>query len=407
MHRPTPRATSAPPPERAPAIERGSAGAPLIRWATYWQVTVGVGATLLLFTILRFYLTRLVIGGEPMTLVAIARRQAPSWIAWALLLPLVVLMCRHLPIRHGRDAPRIATHVLAFVVFQALLGVVSTLAVELLRPRAAAPPFSVLRATLRADPIFALVLYGSVTTILHLIRYAALLRDREAAVADAARAEALLRKRVAEAQLESLQRQLQPHFLFNTLNTISAHVTREPAVARQLLTRLGGMLRQVLAKHRQPVVPLTEELAFLDEYLALQQARFREALATSVRADPGALRAAVPWMILQPIVENAIAHGRSADGVCRIAVTVRVTQGALVMEVLDEGPGFDPTVLGAAARSEHARGIGLRNTRERLESLYGDDASLLIENASPSGARVTIRIPSVPFSVTASGTARE
>jgi two-component system, LytTR family, sensor kinase len=406
VHRPTPRATSARPPEGTPTIERGSADAPLIRWATYWQVTVGVGATLLLFILLRAYMTRLVIGGEPITLMALAQRQAPSWIAWALLLPLVVLMCKHLPIRSGRDARRIAMHVLAFVVFQALLGIVSTFAAGLLRPRAA-PPFSVLRATLRADPILALVLYGSVTTILHLIRYAALLRDREAAVADAARAEALLRRRVAEAQLESLQRQLQPHFLFNTLNTISAHVTREPAVARQLLTRLGGLLRQVLAKHRQPVVPLAEELAFLEEYLALQQARFREALVTSVRADPTALRAAVPWMILQPIVENAIAHGRSEDGVCRIAVTVLATQGQLVMAVSDEGPGFDPTMLGAAARSELARGIGLRNTRERLESLYGDGASFHIENVPGAGARVTLRIPSVPFSASGSGSARE
>jgi LytS/YehU family sensor histidine kinase len=158
------------------------------------------------------------------------------------------------------------------------------------------------------------------------------------------------------------------------------------------------------------VVPLAEELAFLEEYLALQQARFRDALVTSVRADPTVLRAAVPWMILQPIVENAIAHGHGGDGVCRITVRVLVEEGQLVLEVSDEGPGFDPGMLWAAAKSEHGRGIGIRNTRERLESLYGDGASLHLENVDEttnSGARVTVRIPLVPFSATSASGAQE
>ncbi len=175
---------------------------------------------------------------------------------------------------------------------------------------------------------------------------------------------AQLERYLAEAQLRSLRLQLQPHFLFNALNTISSEMYRDVAAADEMLSQLAELLRSSLASAQTDEVPLAAELALLDRYLALMRARFGDRLAISVSVAPDVGTALVPSMFLQPIVENAIRHGRvSSEGHGAIAVRARRENGSLEIEVQDDGPGS--TGGGAGA------GIGLAATAERLRLLYG------------------------------------
>ena len=166
--------------------------------------------------------------------------------------------------------------------------------------------------------------------------------------------------------------QLQPHFLFNTLNAIMVLVRQQRgAQAEEMLARLSDLLRCVLDEVAAQEVPLRRELEYLQLYLSIEQVHFQDRLRIEISANPTVLDAAVPQMILQPIVENAIRHGiarSSAAGQIRISASR--TGDTLEIDVQDDGPGFP------AAHSSNTRGIGLANTRARLEQLYGDAARL-------------------------------
>jgi signal transduction histidine kinase len=173
---------------------------------------------------------------------------------------------------------------------------------------------------------------------------------------------------LARAQLRNLRLQLQPHFLFNALNTISATMYEDPAAADEMLGGLADLLRSSLRTAQSDEVPLEEELALLDRYLHLMRARFGERLKVSIELDPQAATALVPSLILQPLVENAIRHGNAErSGRGTIAVRARTEGERLVLEVEDDGPGD-------ARRNGHKTdsGIGLAATAERLQILYGD-----------------------------------
>jgi signal transduction histidine kinase len=198
-----------------------------------------------------------------------------------------------------------------------------------------------------------------------------------------------LQSQLVGAQLAALKAQLQPHFLFNTLNAIVSLVHQgKNAEAEVMLGRLADLLRSLLEDTHSQQVPLRRELEYLRLYLAIEQVRFADRLRAEVTADEGLLDALVPHLALQPVVENAIRHGlgRSAAA-SRIAVRARRHGERLVLTVEDDGPGLAPR--------DPARppGIGLANTRERLERLYGPDASLAIESIAPHGVRVTLTIP--------------
>jgi LytS/YehU family sensor histidine kinase len=191
------------------------------------------------------------------------------------------------------------------------------------------------------------------------------------------------------ARLGALKMQLQPHFLFNTLNAIMTLVRqRKGEQAEEMLASLSDLLRCVLEDVEAQEVPLRRELEYLQLYLHIEQARFQDRLKVEISADPAILDAALPQMGLQPIVENAIRHGigrSSAASMIRIGAS-RVN-GKLELRVQDDGPGF-PVV-----NSSPDRGIGLANTTARLRQLYGDEASLKIENGQQGGAVVTMTLP--------------
>jgi sugar lactone lactonase YvrE len=197
-----------------------------------------------------------------------------------------------------------------------------------------------------------------------------------------------LRTALVEAQLDALQFQLRPHFLFNTLNSLLPLVGRDPERARQMVIRLGELLRLSLQSEDTPLVTLQEEARILDKYLSIERVRFRDRLEATVSIPPEVASAKVPCFLLQPLVENAIQHGVGGRaGAGRIAVTAAAAGGDLLLEVRDDGPG--PREDAAA----HDLGIGLRNTRRRLEALYPGRHELTLRRGAEGGAEARIRIP--------------
>lgn len=196
-----------------------------------------------------------------------------------------------------------------------------------------------------------------------------------------------------EARLDALQRQINPHFLFNTLNSIASLVRRRPEQARELIVKLANILRRMLSEH-DAFVPLRDELTTTEDYLSIEVVRFgAEKLRVMKEIDPAALEVPVPTMLIQPLVENSIKHGlepRIAGGI--ITLRSRLEGGRLVIEVEDDGVGIAP---GRAHTSGVLRGtgIGMRNVRERLQVLYGDAANFDVRSQPGRGTKVTMAFP--------------
>jgi hypothetical protein len=209
---------------------------------------------------------------------------------------------------------------------------------------------------------------------------------------------AQLERSLAQAQLRNLRLQLQPHFLFNALNTISATMYEDPAAADEMLDRLAELLRISLKTAQTDEVPLGAEMEALDCYLALMRARFGDRLEVSLAIDSEARGALVPSLLLQPLVENAVRHGGAErTGRGRIAVRAVRAGGELALEVTDDGPGLDagrrPPAGLDARRALPEGGLGLSATAERLQLLYGSEHRLEAGAAPGGGFRVGIRLP--------------
>lgn len=226
-----------------------------------------------------------------------------------------------------------------------------------------------------------LLIYAAVVAITLMARYYRNTRDGELRVAR-------LEGQLARARLQALNAQMRPHFLFNTLHTIG-QLWRSGAhdAAEEALDNLGGLFRRVHDSTQVAVVPLAEELAMVREYLAIEQARFRDRLRIVVRADEAALGWDVPPLILQPLVENAVRHGISARSTAgQVEVVADVVGDRLRLLVRDDGPGVD------AVSPQPGSGTGLASTRERLAQLHGDAARLDIDS-SATGTVATVWLP--------------
>lgn len=202
---------------------------------------------------------------------------------------------------------------------------------------------------------------------------------------------AQLESRLLEAELSVLKQQLHPHFLFNALNTVASLVREQKnPEAVQLLSKISSLLRLTLESARIQQVTLRQEVDFIVRYLEIQQARFADRLGFSIDIEPSAMEAKVPNLLLQPLVENAVLHGLASKPE-RGTVVVRagVRDRRLWMEVRDDGVGFD--VRRPISRS--GGGIGLQNTRERLERLHGPSHRFVIESAPGSGTSIKLELP--------------
>jgi two-component system LytT family sensor kinase len=197
-----------------------------------------------------------------------------------------------------------------------------------------------------------------------------------------------LEARLAQAQLEILRSQMEPHFLFNALNSIATLTRIDPASAERMTLKLAALLRVSLDCAGSQEIPLKQELAFLQNYLDIQQTRFQDRLTIHLDVDPNLLSALVPSLILQPLVENAIRHGiakSAAPGYVNISAAR--DNGSIKIEIADNGVGVTHNP------SEQREGFGLRNTRARLQQLYGDHHHFHLENAPGGGCRVSLMIP--------------
>jgi signal transduction histidine kinase len=197
--------------------------------------------------------------------------------------------------------------------------------------------------------------------------------------------------RASQAQLQALKMQLHPHFLFNSLHSISALIHTDPDAADRMIARLGDFLRMTLDSSAVQEVPLQQELDFLNCYLDIERIRFQDRLTTRLDVDPQTLGCRVPNLILQPLVENAIRHGiapRAAPG--HVEVTAERRERVLRLQVRDNGPGLPPQ---GSETKQPEGGLGLSNTRARLTQLYGDQYSFDLSNDPRGGTIATLEIP--------------
>jgi hypothetical protein len=226
-----------------------------------------------------------------------------------------------------------------------------------------------------------IILYEIILTFHYAIEYYDKYRDERVR-------SALLEARAAQAELQALKMQLQPHFLFNALNSISALTLEHPRAAVRMIARLGDFLRKTIDNNGAQEVSLQDEIEFLRCYLEIEQVRFRDRLQVTFDTEPAALRGQVPNLILQPIVENAIKHGIAPTMEAgRIQVRARCNESWLEVQVENDGPAA--VQPGAPLRE----GVGVGNTRERLHQLYRDAFQLSLDPRPEGGAVMTLRLP--------------
>lgn len=289
-----------------------------------------------------------------------------DWYTWAALAALIYYLCRYVPI----DGPRWP---IGLVIHLTAAGLFAIVHLALLALVTGGPGSWVQRVSHLYDLRFHwnVVVYCAIAAASHAVYTHRSVREKE--------------RQLAAAELRALKMQLHPHFLFNTLETISALMHKDVDAADRVLVRLADLLRYTLRDSHRQHVPLAQELQFLERYLEIERTRFQDRLAVRFLIEPDTLRAAVPNLILQPLVENAIRHGiapRSAAG--SVEILARRAHGMLAIEVRDNGTGAPPLV---------SEGIGLANTRRRLAQMYGPSQNFQWGNRAGGGFAATVEIP--------------
>jgi two-component system, LytTR family, sensor kinase len=358
----------------------------LRRYATYFLVWTALGV----FSFTQS-LTQKFFSGDPTP----SWHYLVSWLTgvyiWALLTPVILWAGRRFPIERRNWLRRTALHLSFSMGFAVILlawesAVLSSIGVFSSMVKGFLSTFLLLLVIGFHSSI---VTYFVVLGIQSGFRYYRQYQERERQALRLELRASELQSQLMQAQLGALKMQLQPHFLFNTLNAIMVLVRQQKGEqAEEMLARLSDLLRCVLEDVEAQEVPLRRELEYLRLYLYIEQVRFQDRLKVEISTDPAILDAALPQMGLQPIVENAIRHGvgrSSAAGLIRIGAS-RVND-RLELRVQDDGPGFP------AVNFSPDGGIGLANTKARLRQLYGDEANLKLENGQQGGAVVTMTLP--------------
>lgn len=302
-----------------------------------------------------------------------------AWV-WALLTWPIVWLSRRFPVTSTSWPRAIPLH----LAFALVLHGVRVGSGFLLQPYVRPGYHPDLWTALLNGVLFDVFIYMAVVAIVHAV--------------DAQTQALRLRNQLLEADLRVLRMQLQPHFLFNTLNAVSELVHQDPAAAERALTRLGDLLRWTLQSSSQAEVPLREELSALATYLEIQRIRHGEGLQFRIDAADDTLELGVPALLLQPLVENSIRHGIAGAPEGQVTIETRRVGERLRLRIRDDGRGF---VAG------HREGTGLRTTRARLAALYPSGQSLDVGAASTGGADVVLTLPAhAPNSVNGAGSPR-
>jgi signal transduction histidine kinase len=353
------------------------------RWL-WLALFVGLFTFLALLSSVQSYVSQLVFD-KPVPWSLAFRRSFKDWYTCGVLSLGVLWFCRRNRLEPGRVGRWVAAHFVGAGVYFALDIIASAwlLAGETSVQTGEVLTFSYLARKLALHYIImCLMMYWFVVFAHQGWHYYKRYRERELHASQ-------LQRELVEARLDALRMQLNPHFLFNTLHAVSSLIHDNPEGADRVLARLSELLRLSLDQTKPQEVPLSEELTFLDTYLEIEKTRFAERLTVEKQVEAGTEQALVPYLILQPLVENAIRHGiEQREEAGHVAIRARRDNGTLHLRVSDSGSGR-PLQHGAPFRE----GIGLSNTRSRLHHLYGDDYRLDLVPSEGGGLEARIDIP--------------
>lgn len=314
-----------------------------------------------------------------------AKYWLPDYYLWAALSPLILWLGRRYPLDRDTWKRYLPLHVVAAAAILQVELFSSCLIVSIIAmvPERYDGLWDYYTTVARGYFLWGIIIYLFILAAGHAYQYYRRFREREVEAVE-------LRRQIVEAQLRALKMQLHPHFLFNTLHSIGALVRKgEGDAALGMLAGLGDLLRYSLENEERQEVPLEEEIEFLRRYLEVERARFSDRLSIAFDVDRRALQAAVPNMILQPLVENAIRHGVGPHaGPRKVDIEARRRNGVLRLEVRDDGRRRE-----RGWRPDEAAGVGLRNVRERLEHLYGRDGRLEVAPGEDGGVVSVIELP--------------
>lgn len=315
-----------------------------------------------------------------------------DWYVWAVLSLVPLFLAKRHPIERRERTPSLLIHIsasllvaLAYAFIRALVAQGQILALgELI------PFIEIARPLLFKTFYFNVVIYWIIVAVTQAFDYYRKYHDREKATLE-------LEKRLSEARLQALQMQLNPHFLFNAMHSISTLMHRDVEAADSMLARLSELLRLTLKSDNAQTIPLSQELQILERYLDIERIRFGDRLAIELDIDPETLAFHVPSLILQPVVENSLRHGIapfSIQGVLKISSLC--TDDDLVLTVTDNGGGIEKPIT---------EGVGISNVRNRLQELYGGMHTFSISNNQPPpGVTVTLRFPATTDALASANT---
>jgi sensor histidine kinase YesM len=326
--------------------------------------------------------------GFPLTLYDTLLEQIPFWMIWGFFAPLIFRFIQRVPLDRGRWMKGVLLHVPAAIVFSILhlIAYLTVLAIfrekELVENSGSLSTLFNLISRLN----FGMRIWSYL--MLAAFAYAAdfYQRYQQGTVRTSQ-----LETQLAQAQLQALKMQLHPHFLFNTLNSISALLRKNVDTADAMIARLGDFLRLTLRSSGTPEVTVDQEVEFLKCYLDIERIRFQDRLTVEINIAPEVTQAKVPNLILQPVVENAIRHGIATHNEAgRIEINAHANNSWLEVSVSDNGPGLPKKYNGDADIKE---GVGLKNTRSRLDQLYGSKYKFELVDVAGGGLEVRLRIP--------------
>jgi len=352
------------------------------RWLRVWMGLIGLW---IVFCILGtwFNYQAMLVRSHPISWTQAIRMNVAEYGIWAAVLtPLVLLLCAKFPLRRKSFAKVFSAHALAITGVTCIDVAIKTFLGGAVFPGAQTYPFfPQYRRYLFSEAEADIQIYLLIAFIGYVVAYYSALRDQERHAAE-------LETHLVRAELQVLKMQLQPHFLFNTLHSVASLVHTDPRAAKKMICSLGDLLRATLAAEDLPQIPLRRELEFLQMYLDIQRVRFQDRLLVDLRVDNDILDAMVPYMLLQPLVENAIKHGVARrSGLGRVDVEIRKDSATLAISVVND------LIAAGAAPQLDGLGIGLENIRSRLKILYSSRGKLTARDLKDGRFRVEIELP--------------
>ncbi len=351
------------------------------RRISFTLILFGV-ATLIavLYSAERFIYSRFT--GAPISLRGLLPAELIFTYAWALLTPPVMVIAKRFPVwGDSRRVRNWGVQVVALAAFVGVHAALCSLVIAVISPSIALQQFPTLFGnTVLSWTVVDAIVFCALVTVHHAVVYYRVSKDRALRASQ-------LEARLAQTQLHMLRMQLQPHFLFNTLHSISALMHKDVRRADSMVAALSDLLRMSLQNIGAQEVPLQSELDFLQRYVEIMSLRFGDRLRVSIDVDPETRDARVPNLFLQPLVENSFRHGFGDLGQGSVAISVRRDGDMLRCDVRDDGRGL---------RAGHKEGLGLASTRQRLAHLYGERHTFSLRGAPGQGVHVTMAIPFQP-----------